>query len=311
MVTLCLVIAVLFCLIALILRLTGVRDRVFGLSLIFYSCQLFVMAFVFALLAVWCQFNKKKIAALICLTISGASLTLWALGGCYFNPDKGKNKNSVRVMCWNTYWGNLGWKNVAAEIKSTNADIVGCVESDSNPFGDNSFWKKRFPGYDFRPFHGAMFLMVRGRILEADSGHLGSGGRYVKAKVSVKGKEITVVLVDVVTNPFISRKIAFGALVTILKEIPGEMPVLVMGDFNTPPDSYFFDELRKKYRHAFETAGSGFLASWPNIAPFLSVDHIWCSKDIKILSCEHPMTWASDHRPVVMNIYYNHDNFQN
>ncbi|WP_406685213.1 endonuclease/exonuclease/phosphatase family protein [Seonamhaeicola sp. MEBiC1930] len=70
---------------------------------------------------------------------------------------------------------------------------------------------------------------------------------------------------------------------------------VVLGDFNVPYESKFLMQIKKKFNHAFNEKGNGFRETWFWGFPFLSLDHIWASKDLKILKTEKISTWKSDH----------------
>jgi endonuclease/exonuclease/phosphatase (EEP) superfamily protein YafD len=108
---------------------------------------------------------------------------------------------------------------------------------------------------------------------------------------------MVVVGVDVGANPLRPRGRAFEPLDALLARVK---PDLVLGDFNTPRDSVFFEAWRSAgYRHAFEAAGNGTDLTWPMPLPVLSLDHVWSGPRLAPRSCRHVGSWASDHRAVV------------
>ena len=87
----------------------------------------------------------------------------------------------------------------------------------------------------------------------------------------------------------------------LARETP-DLPTIVMGDFNTPIDSVWFDGARDDFTHAFEQAGRGMLTTWPAPAPLLAIDHIWLSRQFRIDCASIGWSWASDHRPIVTDV---------
>jgi endonuclease/exonuclease/phosphatase (EEP) superfamily protein YafD len=80
-------------------------------------------------------------------------------------------------------------------------------------------------------------------------------------------------------------------------------PVIIAGDFNTPLDSVHLDQLRGlELSEAFETAGSGYLPTWPVPAPVLSLDQIWMSRQFKAVRCVRTWNWRTDHAGVIATI---------
>ena len=82
-------------------------------------------------------------------------------------------------------------------------------------------------------------------------------------------------------------------------------PTIIVGDFNTPVDSVFLNPIRQTYRHAFEVAGTGYLATWPIPAPVIAIDHCWVSKHIDVTACRIKWALHSDHRPIVTDLSIN------
>jgi endonuclease/exonuclease/phosphatase family metal-dependent hydrolase len=82
-------------------------------------------------------------------------------------------------------------------------------------------------------------------------------------------------------------------------ESRGDVPLVTLGDFNTPFDASGFDAWRAAFRHAFATSGSGWAPTWPMPIPVLEIDHVWTNSRIDVSRCEHGLSLASDHRPVL------------
>ena len=57
----------------------------------------------------------------------------------------------------------------------------------------------------------------------------------------------------------------------------------------------YLKQLKKDFNQAFYKKGNGFRETWFYNLPLLSLDHIWVSKDLKILKTEKIHTLKSDH----------------
>jgi endonuclease/exonuclease/phosphatase family metal-dependent hydrolase len=111
-----------------------------------------------------------------------------------------------------------------------------------------------------------------------------------------------VFVVDFDARPGYSRIPGLKLLSDLTEGLKGQ-PVLIMGDFNTPPDSIGFLPLRKHLRQTFETVGHGYAPTWPFPVPVLQLDQMWVNEELKTGSCHHGNCWASDHRPVVAEFH--------
>jgi endonuclease/exonuclease/phosphatase (EEP) superfamily protein YafD len=108
-------------------------------------------------------------------------------------------------------------------------------------------------------------------------------------------------LVDIASNPFISRRESLTALAELAREHRDE-PLIIMADFNTPPESVHFGLLREDFSNAFETAGNGFSGTWPLPAPVLALDQIWSNGRVAVNECHLVRSWRSDHRSVLASL---------
>ena len=80
-------------------------------------------------------------------------------------------------------------------------------------------------------------------------------------------------------------------------------PVIVAGDFNSTPVGRSFREFARA--SGFRTSAWPVPATWPADAPRLlgvSIDHVWVSPGVSILSRRVGPSFNSDHRPVVVEL---------
>jgi endonuclease/exonuclease/phosphatase family metal-dependent hydrolase len=140
-------------------------------------------------------------------------------------------------------------------------------------------------------------LLIKGDILKIGMQEFGEKSRLASAETSLGGEPLRVVLVDLEPNPLSRRKLLMER-VEAAAAVPFAGPTLVLGDFNTPGDSVWFEGLRKDYSEALEESGTGLLATWPVPVPVLGLDHIWVSKDLVPLCSGKRSGWLSDHAQV-------------
>ncbi len=147
-----------------------------------------------------------------------------------------------------------------------------------------------------------MRLLVRGEILESRYVTADNRTRFKEAVVRVSGRRLRVVVADLGSNPLVSRRTGFEALEELLN--PGShLPLIVMGDFNTPIESVHFNPLRSRgLTHAFVSSGHGFSETWPAFLPLLSLDHIWIGPGLRSIGCKLQRSPASDHLSVLAAI---------
>jgi endonuclease/exonuclease/phosphatase (EEP) superfamily protein YafD len=186
---------------------------------------------------------------------------------------------------------------VAKHVKSHDPDVAGFIEVRANPLTSNG-------GLTARPrprgYWWSDVLGNRGCAADPSTRDMSHGpGSHagVAHGRAEGGRALTVVVVHPRSTPTLPRAAAFDALEQLLAGLRGE-PLVVMGDFNTPSDSVFFDPLRRDLHSAFETAGTGYAASWPMPFPVLAIDQVWASDSVRVRSCHLAGSSASDHRLV-------------
>ncbi len=287
------------CALGLGLRLT-VRDAFAPLAVFYYALPLPVIAGLACLAAIPLRRTSRRLTARILWGIAALCAACGFYSG-YSVHEESFPDASLDVLFWNTGRGARGWNEIAGELRRFDAPIIGLVEAGSNNAQMRRFWNREFPGRDVAVLGGGMVLLVRGRIVAKSTGTLGTDSDYAVVDVRLENRQLTVVLVDVVSTPWKSRKEPLEDLAALLETLR-DRPVVVLGDFNTPPDSIHFSGIRRHCRSAFESAGNGYTGTWPVPAPVLSLDQIWANDRVSFHVCEHLWSARSDHRPVVATI---------
>ena len=280
----------------LLVRLT-VRDRYDGISIIYYATPWPLLAFAGAVCAVF--WRKRRRLRLTLVAIAFVCASAWVMTSFRFVP-KDTTRAEFRVTYWNV--ARPGWRIAGVLDRATawQADLLGFGESKAGgPL--QAQWAQRLAPKVVTELHRQMTLVASESAELIEGGSLGKAGEYELRRVTLGGRRVLVLAVDFNGDFRQSRRPAFERLYQLV-QAHAEEPLIVMGDFNTPIDSVHFERLRELARDAFETAGSGYAATWPMVAPVLSLDHIWVSRHFRIVRCEHRTSLYSDHRAVVVDL---------
>jgi endonuclease/exonuclease/phosphatase (EEP) superfamily protein YafD len=276
-----------------------VRDAWPGLSLLFYALPRPVVLGLF-LLGFLVRPPRHAGAHWHRQAVVGVVLA-WVAWGTIVLQSQPAPASSLQVAFWNCCRGHRGWKNVATEIVGWEADIVGLVEAGESGPEREAFWRKSLPGYDIRIGQDGMVFALRGKIhdyrREVLTGH-GTAGVF---DAELDGRQLTCVLVDMNSHPAYSRKKTLTKLARVLRSLEGR-PVILMGDFNTPDDSVWFEGLEPQFRSAFRTHGQGYAPTWPVPVPVLALDQVWLNDHIQAFQARHGWSLFSDHRPVFCSV---------
>src|SRR5439155_10654201 len=114
-------------------------------------------------------------------------------------------------------------------------------------------------GYVARKLDDGMAIAVRGTVAAVRQVRLESTSKFAAIEAVVDGVAWHIFIVDGVSNPLASRE---DVLASVLAEAHGHAHTVVLGDFNTPVESAFFDPWRAELHHAFNETGAGFRETW-------------------------------------------------
>ncbi len=286
-----------FCLLGVIVRVT-VQDRVPTWASVYYATPPPVLASLALLAGVLWLVQRRRKAALSAFAL-GLTCLVWTWGALWVTnpPPPAGASHGWRVLFWNVARGSHGWERVADALRTRDADIIGLVETTADVPAVESFWESQLPGYEHAVFSSGISLLVKGSIAHQRGGTLAGRGWFEHSLVQIGSEAVHVVVVDLKSNPFRTRARALARLQEVLAPLDGQ-PVILMGDFNAPTDSVLFEPLRRDFRHAFETAGTGYAPTWPLPVPVLTIDQVWANAGIEIRNCDLQSTWGSDHRIV-------------
>ena len=287
-------------LIGTVLRLT-VRDQYDGLAIVYYATPWPVLGFLSAALGVAFVPRIRGIGiAFLCAAVAFG--ITWASQSWIRQAQSSEHAN-CRLFLWNAEHPKRLLPEVIETARRENADILGITETESTEPWDAQRWKEAFPGYSVRTLPGYMLFMTRLTVSSFEDGSLGDAGQYNVIRLLRGGREITVLFVEFDATPWKSRRPAFEAMDALLHENRGR-ELLVMGDFNTPRESAYFDPIRLQMVHAFEAGGNGMAETWPVPLPVLCVDHVWTTRGLPIARCVLGQSSLSDHRSMTVDFRF-------
>ena len=89
----------------------------------------------------------------------------------------------------------------------------------------------------------------------------------------------------------------------LLEGMPSvDAPVLMCGDFNEPPLSYNYNQMRKAgFVDTFTEVGRGIKPTYAGKLPLLRIDYIWSDTAVTTLHFERCRFKASDHYPILLD----------
>ncbi len=319
----------------LIFLLAGAENGAFptgaaGAALVYAPQQGFaVLPALLALLSGW----KRNFKA---LALNAVALVVWAhwllgwnvpFGALHpFSPAPA----TFRVMTYNVQRGERGVPGLMATITAQQPDILCVQESQDAP---PKFFP--YPGNDLKrslkTWHSAeggdvltlsRFPLVSQRLWPLDGGRriLETVWQTPRGPVRVLNIHITKSDAErqLQNRDFASFASQLGANArlasqTRLAQIPAlyaalaarpELPLVVAGDFNSPPRGSFYRALTDRLTDTWREAGWGYPATFPSRWPVVGIDHIF-GRGVRATRALVPDSRASDHRPLVADISLN------
>lgn len=179
------------------------------------------------------------------------------------------------------------------------ADIVAIIEAGSFDETAWSSFQTKTPDYSWHRTGTGMMLGLRsGTLLHFEA--FGKPGyfRAQRALVEVKTNRVVLVLADIHSQPWLLR----APSVRSLFNAADSETAIVLGDFNTPPESRSFDSPRMSgFQLANQRQNGGFAETWPYGIPLLTLDHIWVGPAISVVSARQELR-NSDHALIAATV---------
>jgi hypothetical protein len=205
------------------------------------------------------------------------------------------------VLLLNTARGRAGWDEIARSLPPFDVDVIGLVEAGSRGPERQKFWEENFPEHNVYLPGGGLAIITRGDVRRISLQPLDGISRFVDAEIDLEGRLVRVLLVDLDASVRFDKRGLIADVFRAANSTP-EVPTIVMGDFNTPVDSRWFDRIRSRFQHVFEQAGSGMLLTWPASLPLVAIDHVWVSDGLVPTCATIEAHTTSDHKAVTAHL---------
>jgi endonuclease/exonuclease/phosphatase (EEP) superfamily protein YafD len=249
-------------------------------ALLYYTFPLPIIIFIVLCFSYILKGKQRYInlVLIIILTI------IWLSRSFKISAPEDIKESDIKVVFWNATH-KREFKHVFNAIEKL-PDVVVLVEYHAEELG---IIRAKYPNMHFY-WHADSEI----GICSKENIHLNNVlvSEYNSTIIRFSTYNTTFYAVDVNSSLYVSRK---SELAFVNKHIQDKQNTIVLGDFNLPYESEFFNTTKKDFYHAFTAKGNGFRETWFWNIPLLSLDHIWVSKDLKIITTEKMNTWKSDH----------------
>ncbi len=200
--------------------------------------------------------------------------------------------DSIKVVQWNTARRVTAAEAIFRTVKKDKPDI--CLFSESPRLEKIRETGNNVLGLPYSLDDAGMTLFSRYPMQGLGTLPI-TGGRAWAVRISSPLGQFDVVAFDLISHPLLDRFTPMRELSEWIRKRPVALPLLILGDFNTPRDSLSFRPIRKYVNNAHEASGGGWPYTWPVPLPMYSIDNAWVSQDIRVYQHRHKPSRHSDH----------------
>ena len=248
-------------------------------SLLFYTFPLPVIIAIVLCLTIFLSKTFRKYN----LLLAGALLLFWLGRSFKIHIPEEINESDIEVVFWNaSHERNL---EDAFDISGNIPDVFVLVEH--GKYSVDRLQLKYSDYYFYKSINGiSVFSKLPIELIDDISSNYGTN------IVKFETYNINFYAVDVSGSMDVPRE---WELTFVNEYVEQKTQTILLGDFNVPFESKFLDSIKNNFNHAFNEKGNGFRETWFWNIPLLSLDHIWVSKNLKVLKTKKIRTFKSDH----------------
>lgn len=256
-----------------------IKENSYNSSLLFYTFPLPVIIIGVLFLSIFLGKKNRKWNLILVVLL----LVVWLGRSFKINSADRITDTDIEIVFWNASH-DRNFDEAFNENMGV-PDIL--ILAEHGDFQINDF-KLKYPIYHFyRSIRGlSIFSRSEIKILNETS------SKYKTNIINFETYSLNIFAIDVSASMDVPRSWELGFVNSI---IPKAENTILLGDFNVPIESKYFKDIKINYNNAFAEKGNGFQETWFWNIPLLSLDHIWVSKDLKILKSEKIKTFKSDH----------------
>ncbi|WP_339893424.1 endonuclease/exonuclease/phosphatase family protein [uncultured Algibacter sp.] len=269
--------------IALLLIHFVLKENNYFFSLLYYTLPLPLIIIAVVLFSI---FQSKKIRTynlILALVLS----VIWFGRSFKINTSEAIKETDIEVVFWNATH-KREFKDVFDEVE-TLPDVVVLVEYHAEELAET---KLNYPDFFFY-WHSESEIGIFSKMTIDIKEVVLSEDETVVINFFTNG--INFYAIDVASSMNVYRKQQLKFVTESIKVIEN---TILLGDFNTPLESKFLNDIRTNFNQVLTEKGNGFRETWFWNIPLLSLDHIWVSKDLEIIKAEKISTFKSDHSMV-------------
>ncbi|MCD2260651.1 endonuclease/exonuclease/phosphatase family protein [Psychroserpens luteolus] len=275
------------------------KDHIFPISIVFYAFPVPILI-LSGLFLVLLFFRRKVyrfgILALVIL------LSLHWLQDYYMSSEIKTPKDTSKILFWNlAKRKQLSVSYLSKQVNTYQPEILAFVEAPHTTLKNLDSLKKVLPNYNFMPLKGAMLIAAKHDIELLEFSILEDAYKINLLEINTKDSKLKLIITDLTANILVNKKNPLAFVSNFAKTNNVD---LVVGDFNTPYESVFFETYKNDFT-SFHEYTNGFTATWPLGIPLFELDHIWLANRHSPQSLIKYYSDASDHALLISEFIIN------
>ncbi|MCK7588971.1 endonuclease/exonuclease/phosphatase family protein [Subsaxibacter sp. CAU 1640] len=271
-----------------------IKDRFPYISVLFYASPLPLIILFGILVAIFWRKQKNLFYGIL---LSLIALNIYFSIHYFGSKQEAAPESTItNVLFWNVAKQKpLPVKILVEHINASNPFIVALVEAREVSDDDIKVLKSSLPDYTVQILDGEMLVLVKGAISSYVYESLSDVYKFNHLNIEIDNEQTSVMLADVYASPLLNKEIPLDYISKAMDKY--KVDVLV-GDFNTPYESVFFNNIKEKYV-SFHDCSLGMTATWPVPVPLIEIDQVWICNKFKLLKMEKHTYDVSDHKLLI------------
>ncbi|MEZ4803652.1 MAG: endonuclease/exonuclease/phosphatase family protein [Gelidibacter sp.] len=265
------------------------KDRYYTFSILYYACPL-PLIILFGLLVTLLFFSKKRIFYILIVLLVGMNCYFFLH---YFGAAAEEDKIATSsILFWNVAENKpLPTDIITEKIDQYHPEIIALVEALPSQ-EDLNVLKKACPDYQFQKLYGTMLVGIKGSIDNVEFKAKTSVYKFNFIKATINGKLFKIMIADVNAVPFFNKKFPLDFIHDFSQKHKVDV---LLGDFNTPYESVFFENFKQDY-YSFHPYSIGMTSTWPTKFPVIEIDQIWIGNKFQPIKMDKFCYKLSDHK---------------
>ncbi|MBN2710939.1 MAG: endonuclease/exonuclease/phosphatase family protein [Planctomycetes bacterium] len=246
----------------------------------------------------------------IWIVVAGTALVInaWAVLPWYFPGDSTTEaKTELTVLLSNVYTRNTNKQGVINLILEKKPEVLVLLEVNDAWMESLEKIKSEYPYRISKPRHDNFGIALFSRLPLIDPKIFSIGSTGVPSILcSIEKDGMRTAFIATHTLPPVSAEyfeFRNEQLIKLAQRAAAEKGnLIVAGDLNISMWSECYAEFIEKSGLRNGRKGFGPLPTWPSFLPLLPLDHILCSKGMRVKALEIPSSMGSDHLPLFATI---------